>query len=183
MKFHSTHLEGVVRLELRAIEDERGWFTRTFCAETFAAEGLETTFPQTNHSYCSSRGILRGLHYQQAPRAEAKLVRCVRGVIFDVAVDVRRDSTTFLQWFGTELSADRPEALYVGPGFAHGYQSLTDNAAILYQASEPYSPEREGCLRYDDPAIGIRWPMESPNLSAKDQRTPWIDSTFTGIVL
>jgi len=183
MKFHTTHLDGVFRIELRAIEDQRGWFARTFCAESFAVQGLETSFPQVNHSYCRRRGTLRGLHFQRPPRAEAKLVRCVRGAIFDVAVDVRQGSATFLQWFSVELSADRAEEIYIGPGFAHGYQALTDDAAIVYQASQPYSPELEDGLRFDDPAIGISWPITTPNLSPKDQNAPWIDPTFAGVIL
>lgn len=183
MKFHPTNLDGVVRIELRLVEDSRGWFARTFCAQTFTGQGLIAEFPQTNHSYCRRRGILRGLHYQRAPGAEAKLVRCVQGRIFDVAVDIRRGSPTFLKWYGIELSSDRPEALYIGPGFAHGYLALSDDAAVIYQAGSPYAPALEGCIKYDDPAVGIHWPISDPELSAKDQATPWLDPQFRGIEL
>lgn len=183
MKFHPTEIDGVIRIELRLVEDSRGWFARTFCSQAFAEQGLASSFPQTNHSLCRRRGILRGLHYQRPPRAEAKLVRCVRGRIFDVAVDVRQSSPTFLKWYGIELCADRPEALYIGPGMAHGYQSLTDDAAVIYQASEPYAPELEECIKYDDPAVGIHWPIVAPELSAKDHATPWLGDAFGGIEL
>ena len=183
MIFHPTPLTGVVRIELREVADERGWFVRTFDREAFAAHGVATDFPQTNHSLCRRQGILRGLHYQRPPRAEAKLVRCVRGRVFDVAVDVRYGSPTFLQWYGVTLDADEPCCLYVGPGFAHGYLSLSDSAAVVYQASEVYAPQLEGVVRYDDPRVGIVWPLPPAEMSSKDAGAPPLDDQFTGIDL
>lgn len=178
-----TSLDGVFRLELKQHSDERGWFTRFFCGQTLAQCGLISQVSQTNHSYCRQRGILRGLHYQRPPRAEVKIIRCVQGQVFDVAVDVRKGSPTFLQWYGVCLSADDPTAVYVGQGFAHGYLSLTDHAAVVYHASEPYAPEFEGSVRFDDPRIGIRWPVSDPRLSDKDFGTAWLDQAFEGVSL
>ena len=183
MNFLATHLDGVFQIELRPVSDGRGWFVRTFDREAFSAQGLVTDFSQTNHSLCRRRGILRGLHYQRPPRAEAKLIRCVRGRVFDVAVDVRRGSPTFLRWVGVTLDADQPSCLYVGPGFAHGYLSLSDGAAVLYQTSEVYSPGLEGVLRYDDPRVGVDWPIAPVELSAKDAEAALLDASFTGISL
>ncbi len=181
MQFHGTPIPGITLVELRVLQDDRGWFARSFCRETFLLQGLETEISQINHSYCKTRGILRGLHYQRAPQAETKLVRCVKGSIFDVAVDVRQDSPTFLQWYGVNLDEDSPYALYVGPGFAHGYQALSDHSAVVYQSSASYAPNLEGCVRFDDPRIGVQWPIMSPILSPKDQSVPWLESDFLGI--
>jgi dTDP-4-dehydrorhamnose 3,5-epimerase len=181
MKIETTFCEGLHLLRLNAIQDERGCFARLFCEQSFMALGLNPSFPQTNHSSCRQRGVLRGLHYQKAPRAEIKLIRCVQGAILDVAVDVRRGSPTFLQWFATELSADRPEELYVGAGFAHGYMALTDDASVVYHSSQPYTPELEGRVHYGDPRIGIEWPVFPPSVSPKDASTPFLEDDFEGI--
>lgn len=183
MIINPTSLDDVFLIELKLIMDERGWFTRTFCDQTFARHGLISHVSQTNHSYCRQKGILRGLHYQRPPRTEAKIVRCVQGQVFDVAVDVRKGSATFLKWYGVNLSADEPRAVYVGQGFAHGYLSLTDHAAVVYHTSKPYAPELEGCIKFDDPSIGIRWPIRDPKLSPKDFGTAWLDESFEGISL
>jgi dTDP-4-dehydrorhamnose 3,5-epimerase len=178
-----TSLDDVFLIELKLIKDERGWFARTFCGQTFARHGLVSHVSQTNHSYCRQKGILRGLHYQRPPGAEAKIIRCVQGKVFDVAVDVRKGSPTFRKWFGVHLSANEPRAVYVGQGFAHGYLSLVDHSAVVYHTSAPYAPELEGCIRFDDPSICIRWPIRDPKLSLKDSGTVWLDESFEGITL
>jgi dTDP-4-dehydrorhamnose 3,5-epimerase len=181
MQFHETPLLGVTLIELNVMHDERGWFARSFCRDTFQLQGLETEIMQVNQSYCKTRGILRGLHYQRAPKAETKLVRCVKGAIFDVAVDLRRNSPTFLQWYGVNLDEEAPYALCVGPGFAHGYQALSDHAAVVYQSSASYAPHLEGCVKFDDPRIAIEWPLLPPILSSKDRSIPWLEIDFLGI--
>jgi dTDP-4-dehydrorhamnose 3,5-epimerase len=156
----------VVRLEPRT--DARGMFARAFCAREFAALGLETNLVQTNISVTAHAGTVRGLHFQRPPHEEVKLVRCVKGAIYDVMVDMRQGSPTRWQWFGAELSEDNGAAFYVPRGFAHGFQTLTDGAAVLYQVSAFYAPEAEGGLRYDDPTLGITWPRPVTDVSPKD---------------
>ena len=151
--------------------DPRGWFTETYNVETFAALGITSTFVQDNHSLSASRFTLRGLHFQAPPRGQAKLVRCIRGRIFDVAVDLRHDSPTHGQCVGVELSAENGHQLFIPIGFAHGFLTLEPDCEVVYKCSDTYSPEQDGGIRWDDPAIGIDWPMPAgvmPELSAKD---------------
>jgi dTDP-4-dehydrorhamnose 3,5-epimerase len=183
MKIANAFCEGLYLIALKTIRDERGWFARLACKEAFAGLGLVNEFPQVNQSHCVQRGVFRGLHYQTAPAAEAKLVRCVAGRILDVAVDIRQGSETFLRWYTTELAADEPTELYVGAGFAHGYLALTDGAAVVYQSSQPYSPELEGRVHYKDPRIGIVWPDGPLYVSDKDASTPFLVDDFEGIVV
>ncbi len=183
MKFHPTPFSGVWLIEPTLVADERGWFTRTFCSDTFREKGLRHEFVQANHSHCVQAGILRGLHYQVPPSAEAKLVRCIRGEVFDVIVDVRKGSATFLQWFGQTLSADNRCMIYVPEGFAHGYQAIEAGSELAYQASSAYAPKFEHRIRFDDPRIGIKWPIEAAILSPKDESTTWLDSDFQGVLL
>jgi dTDP-4-dehydrorhamnose 3,5-epimerase len=145
-------------VELDPISDERGWFARTFDVEEFRARGLEHAVIQCNASYNHRRDTLRGLHFQQEPHGEVKLVRCVRGSIFDVAVDLRPESPTYCHWFGTELSPDNGRALYIPQGFAHGFQTTAEGSEVLYQMSSCYVPEAARGVRWDDPAFGIEWP-------------------------
>ena len=161
-------LDGVWVLELERVADERGSFARTFCAETFAAHRLPTHFPQCSLSANTRRGTLRGLHWQEAPFAEGKLVRCVRGEAFDVAVDLRHGSPTLHQWVATRLSAENGRALYIAPGFAHGFQTLRDGTEIHYMMTQPYRPALSRGARWNDPAFAIPWPLPDPILSAKD---------------
>lgn len=172
MLFKQTNLAGVFVIEPEPIEDERGFFARSWCAEEFAKHGLNPDLAQCNISYNRNRGTLRGLHYQAAPFAEAKLVRCTAGAIFDVAVDVRRESPTFRQWVAVELSAQNRRMLYVPEGFAHGLQTLTHHAEVCYQMSQPYRPTAARGIRYDDPAIAIRWPVPRPIVSERDKALP-----------
>jgi dTDP-4-dehydrorhamnose 3,5-epimerase len=183
MRIANTFCDGLHLLELKAIRDDRGWFARLSCQQALSSLGLESVFPQVNQSQCAQRGVFRGLHYQMAPRAEAKLVRCVAGRVLDVSVDVRRGSPTFLKWFAVELSADTPTELYVAGGFAHGYLALTDGATVVYQSSQPYTPELEGRVHYRDPRVGIEWPNMELVVSAKDASTPFLDAGFSGVEL
>ena len=158
MKFIETPLPGVWVIELEEIGDERGWFARTFDAEEFRARGLNPDVAQCNASFNARRGTLRGMHYQADPHGESKLVRCLRGAIFDVAVDLRPDAETYRDWHGVELSAENRRAFYIPAGLAHGFQTLTDETEVLYQMGNPYVPEAARGVRWDDPAFGIEWP-------------------------
>jgi dTDP-4-dehydrorhamnose 3,5-epimerase len=153
-----TPVEGVFVVESQRIEDERGYFARTFAVEEFEERGLAARVVQCSTSFNMSAGTLRGLHYQAAPHGEAKLVRCTRGAIFDVAVDLRASSSTYLRWFGTDLTGDNGRALFVPEGCAHGFQTLADASEVLYQISTPYVPESARGVRWDDPAFAIEWP-------------------------
>jgi dTDP-4-dehydrorhamnose 3,5-epimerase len=158
MRFMQTPLPGVWILELEEIEDERGWFARTFDEQEFRARGLNPDVVQCNASFNARRGTLRGMHYQAEPHGESKLVRCVRGAIFDVAVDLRPDSPTYRAWHGLELSAENRSAFYIPAGLAHGFQTLTDDSEVLYQMGNAYVPEAARGVRWDDPAFAIQWP-------------------------
>ena len=167
-----TALDGVVVVEPKVFPDERGFFLESFNARHFAAAGLPAEFVQDNHSR-STRGVLRGLHYQY-PAWQGKLVRSLLGEIFDVAVDIRRASPTFGQWFGTVLSADNKKQLYVPPGYAHGFCVLSDVAEMAYKCTALYEPADDAAIRWNDPQIGIDWPISSPVLSAKDNEAPML---------
>lgn len=172
MKFAQTPLEGAWTVELERIEDDRGFFARSFCQEEFKARGLDPVVAQCSVSFNRRRGTLRGLHYQVKPHEEAKLVRCTRGAIWDVIVDVRENSPTRYKWHAAELSAENCRALYVPQGFAHGFQTLADNSEILYQISEFHHPGSARGLRWDDPTVGITWPIPDPILSSRDRSYP-----------
>ncbi|MCC7371779.1 MAG: dTDP-4-dehydrorhamnose 3,5-epimerase [Chloroflexi bacterium] len=172
MKFIDTGLKDAYSIELEPISDQRGFFARIFCVDEMRALGMETDIVQVNMSHNLRKGVVRGMHYQVAPAPEAKLMRCIRGAIYDVIVDMREDSPTYLQWFGIELSAENRKALYVPPMFAHGYQALTDGAEVFYPTTGVYTPSCERGIRHDDPAIGIQWPIPPTEISAKDQSWP-----------
>lgn len=172
MIFLSTEIEGAHLIDIEPIMDERGFFARAWCQREFLSRGLVACMVQTNLALTCERGTLRGLHYQAAPHAEAKLVRCIQGAAYVVAVDLRRESASYLRWVGAELSARNRRALYVPPGCAQGYQTLADQTELLYQMSAFYVPEAARGLRYDDPALGIRWPLEARNLSPRDRAWP-----------
>ena len=172
MKFTETALSGCYVIDLEQIGDDRGFFARSWCSKEFEAIGLSPGICQANVSYNNARGTLRGLHYQLAPHAEAKLVRCTRGAIFDVAVDLRVESPTFRQWFGVELSSENWRMLYIPEGFGHGFQTLADDTEAYYLVSEFYTPEAERGARYDDPVFGIEWPTEITAISEKDANWP-----------
>jgi dTDP-4-dehydrorhamnose 3,5-epimerase len=158
MRFSETRLPGAWIIELEEVADERGWFARTFDVDEFRARGLDPVVVQCNASLNARRGTLRGMHYQAEPHSESKLVRCVRGAIFDVAVDLRRDSRSYRGWQGVELSADNRLAFYIPPGMAHGFQTLTEDCEVHYQMGHRYVPEATRGVRWDDPAFAIEWP-------------------------
>jgi dTDP-4-dehydrorhamnose 3,5-epimerase len=172
MHFTAAPLAGLVVVDIAAMHDDRGYFARTFCAEEFAASGLPTVFPQCNISFNAARGTLRGMHWQADPFPEGKLVRCSRGGILDVAVDLRPDSPTFCQWFGVELTARNARALYIPAGFAHGFQTLEDASEIFYQMTESYRHGLARGVRWNDPRFGIDWPIPDPILSPRDAEYP-----------
>lgn len=175
MTFTPTPLAGAFVVGQEPRTDERGHFARTFCAHEFTAQGLATSFVQSNVSVTSKRGCIRGLHFQRAPHAEVKLVRCARGAAYDVIVDLRPSSPTFGAWFGCELSARNGSMMYAPEGFAHGFQTLTDDVEINYQVSAFYAPASEHGLRFDDPQVGIRWPERVTLVSARDRRLPLLN--------
>ena len=158
MRFIETRLEGAYIIEPEPIEDERGFFARTFCVREFEAHGLNPCVAQCNISFNKKKGALRGMHYQTEPHAEVKLVRCNRGAIYDVIIDLRPGSPTYKEWVSVELTADNRRMFYVPEGFAHGFQTLTDNSEVFYQMSEFYHPESARGVRWNDPAFGIKWP-------------------------
>jgi len=174
MIISNTAIEGPAVIDLELRSDDRGFFARTFCIEEFGAAGLQTVVEQCNLSGNYKAGTLRGMHFQIAPHPEAKLVRCIRGAIVDIIVDMRPDSPTRLQHVAVELSADNKKAFYVPPYFAHAYQTLTDDTEVLYQVSGSYEPSAERGLRYDDAALGITWPLPVSVISDKDASWPLI---------
>ena len=176
MRFLAVPVDGGRIAELESHVDARGSFARVWCSEELAREGLLGDFRQCNLSYSASAGTLRGLHYQAEPYAEAKLVRCVRGAVFDVMVDVRRASPTFRRWFGVELTDRNRRMLYVPPGCAHGYLTLTPDAEVVYPVTQPYRAETERGVRWNDPAFAVEWPDVGPlTLSDKDRAWPDYD--------
>lgn len=172
MIFTQGPLQGPTIIDLEKHQDDRGFFARAYCQREFAEQGLAQDMVQTNVSFSAKRGTLRGMHYQKPPHQEAKLVRCTRGALYDVVVDVRPDSDTYGQWMGVELSADTHRMFYVPEGFAHGFLTLADETEVTYQVSEFYTPEAEEGLRYDDPALGIEWPISVQVISEKDRSWP-----------
>jgi len=170
--FQDLDLAGALVIEPERLEDERGFFARTWCREELAARGLVGTIAQCSLSFNRRKGTLRGMHYQAAPHEETKIVRCTMGAVYDVIVDLRPDSPTHRRWAAVELSAENHRQLYVPAGFAHGFQTLVDNAEVFYQISEFYHPESARGVRWDDPALGIRWPIGEMTISARDRSFP-----------
>jgi len=172
MIFKEAVLTGAYIIDLNRLEDERGFFARSWCQREFSEHGLDPCLVQCNISYNRARGTLRGMHFQAAPYAEAKLVRCTHGAIYDVIVDLRSDSPTFLQWFGVELTAENRTALFIPKDFAHGFQTLLDGTEVFYQMSEFYIPEAARGIRWNDPLINICWPGKVSVISPKDRSYP-----------
>jgi dTDP-4-dehydrorhamnose 3,5-epimerase len=172
MHFLPTEIDGAYLIRLETRSDERGSFARAWCTQEFADNGMVSEFVQANVARTRVCGTIRGLHYQVEPHLEVKLIRCTRGTIFDVVVDVRPASPTFGRWLSATLSADGDEMLYVPAGCAHGYQSMTDDVEVSYLVSHRYAPEAERGIRFDDPAFGIRWPLPVAAISGKDQQWP-----------
>lgn len=169
MIFSETKLKGAFIIDIDRKEDERGYFARAFCQKEFREHGLKSVIAQANVASNARRGTLRGMHFQYPPAAESKLVRCTRGAIFDIIVDLRPESPTYLEHISVELDEDNMRALYVPERFAHGYQVLRDNTDTSYQVGEFYTPNAEGGLRYDDPRLELKWPLEVSVISSKDQ--------------
>jgi dTDP-4-dehydrorhamnose 3,5-epimerase len=174
VKYTPTDIDGVTVVDIEPHNDERGFFARSFCADEFAKHGLNPTVAQVNYAYNHARGTLRGLHRQVPPYAEAKLVRCTRGAIFTVAVDVRPDSENFAKRVTVELTAENRRALFLPPYVAHGFQTLADDTEVIYQVSGPYEPHGEQGFRWDDPVFGIPWPLPITVISDKDANWPLI---------
>lgn len=172
MKFIETRLKGAFIIEPERLEDERGFFARIFCQKEFEAHGLNPRMVQCNISYNKHKGTLRGMHHQAVPMSEAKLVRCTRGAIYDVIIDLRPESPTYCQWLAEELNAENSKMIYIPEGFAHGFQTLEDDTEVFYQMSEFYSPEHARGVRWDDPVFGIEWPLDMKMISEKDQNYP-----------
>lgn len=177
MRFTATAVAGVYVVEIEPRPDERGFFARTWCVEEFARAGLETRLDQCGVAYNVQRGTLRGLHYQLPPWAEVKLVRCTRGAVFDVALDLRPGSATFRRWVGTELSAENRRALYIPCGCAHGLLTLDADSEVFYQISAPYRPGSARGVRWDDPLFGIEWPAPVRVIAPRDRDYPDADPT------
>jgi len=169
MKFNKTKLNGAYTIDLDKREDERGFFARLFCINEFDGEGMDRNVVQINNSLSKDKGTLRGIHYQLNPKAETKIVRCIKGSLWDVIVDLRPDSPTFLQWFGETLSAENRRMMFVPKGFGHGFITLEPDTEAIYLVTEFYSPEHERGLRWNDPNIGIEWPIEPLIISEKDK--------------
>jgi dTDP-4-dehydrorhamnose 3,5-epimerase len=176
LRFLETPLTGLYLVEVEPFSDDRGFFARSFCAREFQAHGLESTVAQGNISFNKKAGTLRGLHFQAPPHEEDKLVRCTRGSIYDVAIDVRPNSRTYLNWFAAELTSENQRMMFIPRGFAHGFQTLVDESEVFYLMSEFYHPDSGRGLRWDDPAIGITWPLADPIISDKDRSYPPISN-------
>jgi len=181
MIFRATRLSGAYIIEPERLEDQRGFFARAWCAREFEAHGLVFRPVQANMSYNRTKGTLRGMHYQVLPYAESKLIRCTRGTILDVIIDLRPDSTTYCEWIGVELTAENYQSLYVPECFAHGFQTLADDTEVTYHVSQFYTPAAERGIRFDDPAFGIRWPLEVNVISDKDQGWPDYQRSHTAV--
>ena len=172
MRFLATPLAGAYVIEPELVADERGLFARTWCRDEFAEHGLNTNLVQCNISYNTVRGTLRGMHYQKAPHAEAKLVRCTQGALYDVIIDLRPDSATYTQWLGVELTRENRKSLYVPEGFGHGFITLRDSTEVLYQMSEFFNAECAAGVRWNDTLFGIDWPIEVKVISVRDANYP-----------
>ncbi len=181
MNFIETPIAGAYVIDLECFEDERGIFTRTFCQKEFEAVGFHKQIVQINHSATIQKGTIRGIHYQLPPACETKIVRCIQGKVFDVMVDLRKNSATFMQWYGVELSKDNQRMAFIPDGFAHGFQALTGNSELIYLSSEFYNLEYERGLRFNDPALAIEWPLPVTVISTKDKKHPFIDHNFKGV--
>lgn len=181
--FTKTPLPGAVIVHRKKVEDNRGFFSRFYCEDEFRDAGYELPLAQVNHSLTRRKGAVRGLHFQYPPHSEIKLVICLKGEVFDVALDLRAGSPTFLKWHGEFLSQDNAKGFYIPKGFAHGFQTLTDECELLYLNSSAFAPKAEGGVSAQDQALAIPWPLDISELSVRDSSHPLIDASFTGIAL
>lgn len=178
-----TPLNGLLVIQRKIFTDERGFFSRFFCTMEFNASGVNKSIVQINHTFTRAKGAVRGLHFQYPPHAEVKIVSCLQGKVFDIAVDLRQGSPTFLDWHGEILSAENHRSLLIPEGFSHGFQTLTENCELLYLHTSPYVQEAEGALNVADPRLNIAWPLPIGELSKRDREHPYIEAGFSGIVL
>ncbi len=181
MNFLQTSLAGSYIIELSPFSDSRGWFARTYCKDEFQQIGHTKEWVQLNHSATYKSGSIRGMHYQLQPFREIKMVRCIAGTVFDVIIDLRKGSSTFLHWFGAELSAQNKKMLYIPEGFAHGFQTLNDDCELIYHHTELYTPDAEAGIKYDEPLVNIQWPLPVTEISERDKNHPYLDIHFKGI--
>lgn len=182
MKGYQTTLEGVLVIEHDRFVDQRGWFMETYSKSKMKELGIDLEFVQDNHSYSARKGTIRGLHFQKDPKAQSKLVRCARGAILDIAVDIRKGSTTYGRSFGAELTGENRRSMFIPRGFAHGYLTLEDNSEVYYKTDNDYDAQLERIIRYDDPEIGIEWSIMNPIMSEKDLKAEYLaalDNDFT----
>jgi dTDP-4-dehydrorhamnose 3,5-epimerase len=175
-------LPEVILIEPKAFSDERGWFAETYKRTSFVSHGITFDFPQDNQSCSTARGVLRGLHFQKEPAAQGKLVRCTLGEVFDVAVDIRKGSPTYRKWVSTILSSNNRHMVWIPPGFAHGFLTLTSTAEVVYKATCEYSPVLDRVIRWSDPTLAIKWPYDNPILSTKDMDAPLLDDVDNNFV-
>ena len=181
MVFKQTPIPGAYVIDAEPFNDERGWFVRTYCKSEFEQIGHHNEWMQINHSYTAQKGTIRGMHFQFPPYAEIKTVRCVAGKVYDVIVDLRENSPTFLRWFGVELSAENKRTIYIPKGIAHGFQVLIENSELIYCHTAAYNQQSEGAVLYNDEMIGIKWPLAVTNISNKDKGYNRLDVNFKGI--
>jgi dTDP-4-dehydrorhamnose 3,5-epimerase len=181
MIFIPNVLEGSYIVEIQPYKDDRGWFGRFYCKDEFQQIGHNKEWVQMNHSVTYQKGAIRGMHFQVAPYREIKMVRCIAGAVHDVIIDLRKDSATFLKWFGSDLSAENKRMMYIPEGFAHGFQCLSNDCELIYFHTEYYEPGFEGGIRHDDPAVSIKWPLNVTTISERDQLHPTLDENFKGI--
>jgi dTDP-4-dehydrorhamnose 3,5-epimerase len=174
-------LAGLKLIERRRLGDERGFLSRLFCSDELALAGWQKPIAQINHTYTSQRGTIRGLHYQTSANAEMKLVSCIRGEVWDIVVDLRSNSSTFMHWHSEILSEENEHALLIPEGFAHGFQSLSDEVELIYLHTEAYSPKTEAALHFNDPILGIQWPLSVSEISERDQSHALLTSRFNGV--
>ncbi len=180
MEITKTKLEGVVIIEPAVFGDKRGFFMESWSKRAFAEAGLDYEFVQDNHSASTVKGTLRGIHFQRGDKAQAKLVRCTKGAVLDVAVDLRPGSPTYKQWVSVELSEENKRQLLIPRGFGHGFLTLTDEVEFMYKADNFYAPEADGGVRWNDPELAVDWGIEEPILSNKDSKSPWLKDAVTG---
>lgn len=183
MKIKTTSFKGLLLIEAEPHQDSRGQFARIFCQQELKNALNDKNIAQMNLSETSNKGAIRGMHYQSPPDTETKIIRCLKGKVFDVAIDLRKDSPSFLKWFGIELSATNNLSILIPDGFAHGFQTLEDNCELLYLHTAPYKPAAEGGVRYNDPMINISWPYPPSEISQRDKNHPLISDQFQGLAI
>ena len=181
MKFTQTRFRGLYIIDLQPVSDSRGWFARTYCKNEFAQIGHTQEWVQLNHSFTNKKGTIRGMHYQLPPHQEIKMVRCIAGAVVDIVIDLRESSETFLNWISVELNPGNKKMIYIPEGFAHGFQTLTDDCELIYHHSSFYTPGSEGGIRYDDPLVNIQWPLPVTDISERDLSHLLLNESFKGI--